>query len=252
MTSRSTSGALTPAIWEGAIDRQTWDHVRSVLLNPERLTLRNLPTKYLLTGLIFCGVCGGRMRSRPRDPHTKRYVCAGRRPGHQLSILAEPVDQLVAERVLDLVTTPAFREAFVRRSGRLDDRSMAQALAELGSAQTRLQTLDDDYYVRGVLAVRRYRSIRVRLEREVERLHALVDGAGRQRIVLHRDPRALWSEADFVQRRELVRLIVERVDVMPAKRGARFDASRVKVSIPLASSARGPVGADGSMSLEAS
>ena len=50
----------------------------------------------------------------------------------------------------------------------------------------------------------------VRLEREVERLHALVDGASRRRIVLDRDPRALWSEADFVQQRELVRLIVER------------------------------------------
>jgi site-specific DNA recombinase len=81
-------GALTPATWQRAIDRQTWDHVRSVLLNPERLTLRNTPTKYLLTGLIFCGVCGGRMLSRPRDAHTKRYVCAGRRPGHQLGILA--------------------------------------------------------------------------------------------------------------------------------------------------------------------
>ena len=203
-------GALTPAVWEGAIDRQTWDHVRSVRLNPERLTLRNLPTKYLLTGLIFCAVCGGRMLSRPRDPHTKRYVCAGHRPGHQLSILAEPVDQLVAEPVLDLVTTPAFREAFVRRPGQVDDGSVARALAELGAAQFRLQTLDDDYYVRGVLAVRRYRAIRVRLEREVERLHALVDGASRRRIVLDRDPRALWSEADFVQQRELVRLIVER------------------------------------------
>ena len=203
-----------------------------MLLNPERLTLRNTPTKYLLTGLIFCGVCGGRMLSRPRDPHTKRYVCAGRRPGHQLAILAQPVDDLVAERVLDLVTTPAFREALVRRSGRLDDRSLARALAVLGSAQTRLQTLDDDYYVRGVLAVRRYRAIRVRLEREVERLHATVDGASRQRIVLHADPRRLWSEADFGQQRELVRLIVDRVDVMPARRGARFDASRVRISIP--------------------
>lgn len=54
----------------------------------------------------------------------------------------------------------------------------------------------------------------------MERLHALIDGVGRQRIG---------------QRRELVRLIVERVDV-PAKRGARFDASRVRLSIPLASS----------------
>ena len=189
-----------------------------------------------MTGLIFCGVCRGPLLARPRDADTKRYVCAGRRPGHQLAILAQPVDELVAERVLDLLTTPAFRDGLVRRSGQRDDGSLARALAELGSAQSRLQTLDNDYYVRGVLGVRRYGSIRVRLEREVERLHALVDGASRQRLVLHPDPRALWWHADFGQRRELVRLIVERVDVMPARRGARFDPSRLTLSIPLASS----------------
>ncbi len=225
-------GALTPAVWDGAIDRQTWDHVRSVLLNPERLTLRNTPTKYLLTGLIFCGVCGGRMLSRPRDTHTKRYVCAGSRPGHQQAILAQPVDELVADRVLDLLTTPSFRESLLRGSGLCDDGAVAGALAELGSAQSRLQMLDDDYYVRGVLPLRRYRSIRVRLERQVEQLHASVDGASRQRVVLHPDPRRLWSSADFGQRRELVRLIVERVDVMQARRGARFDPSRVALTIP--------------------
>jgi len=67
-------GALTPRVWGG--DRSpTLDHVRSVLLNPERLTLGNTPTKYLLMGLVICGVCGGRMFSRPRDDHTMRDVC---------------------------------------------------------------------------------------------------------------------------------------------------------------------------------
>ena len=106
-------------------------------------------------------------------------------------------------------------------------------LAELGSAQSRLQILDDDYYVRGVLAAGRYRSIRTRLEREVERLHARVDGASKRRVVLHPDPSQLWAEADFGQRRELVRLIVKRVTVMPARRGARFDPSRVRLDVPL-------------------
>lgn len=89
------------------------------------------------------------------------------------AILAQPADELVANRVLDLLTTPSFRDAVVRGSGGRDDGAVARVLAELGSAESRLQTLDDDYYVRGVLAPHRYRSIRVRLEREVERLHAL-------------------------------------------------------------------------------
>lgn len=53
MIGRRVLGALSPAVWEGAIDRQTWNHVRSVLLNPERLTTVGTPTRYLLTGLIF-------------------------------------------------------------------------------------------------------------------------------------------------------------------------------------------------------
>lgn len=125
------------------------------------------------------------MQARPRDDHTKRYVCAGRWPGHQLAILAQPVDDLVAERVLELLVARNVREALAAQSGRSDNGTLGRALAELGPAQSRLQTLDDDYYVRGVLAVRRYRSIRTRLEREVERLHTLVDRASRQRVVLH-------------------------------------------------------------------
>jgi hypothetical protein len=62
--------------------------------------------------------------------------------------------------MLDLLTTPSFREAVVRGSGRRDDGAVARALADLGSAQTRLESLDDDYYVRGVLAPHQYRSIR--------------------------------------------------------------------------------------------
>ena len=48
-----------------------------------------------------------------------------------------------------------------------------------------------------------------------------------------RAPCGLWTEADFGQRRELVCLVVERVRVIPARRGARFDPARVRLNIPL-------------------
>ncbi len=72
----------------------------------------------------------------------------------------------------------------------------------------------------------------MKLEREIDRLHALADAATKQRIVLHPDPRALWAEADFPQHRELVRLVVQRVVVMPALAGVgRFDSSRVRIDL---------------------
>ncbi|MDQ6784937.1 MAG: recombinase family protein, partial [Actinomycetota bacterium] len=222
-----TLGDLSPATWGAALDRNAWDQVRAVLLNPERNTNAHKATRYLLTGLIHCGTCGAPMFSRPRDDHTRRYLCARRRPGHQLGIIAEPVDDLVKERVLELLTTPSVRQALVAQAGAADDGTMGAKLADLGAAQTRLQGLDEDFYVRATLGEGRYKSIRVKLEREIDRLHALVDAATKQQIVLHPDPRALWAEADFQQRRDLVRLMVERVKVAPGQPAVRrFDASR--------------------------
>ena len=170
------------------------------------------------------------MISRPKDHNTKRYLCAGRRKGHQLAIVAAPVDDLVAEHVLDVLARPSFREALVAGDGETADGSVKSALADLGKAQLRLQRLDDDFYVRGVLAEGRYRSIRTKLEREIDRLNVLAEAATKQRIVLHRDPRAFWAEADFQQRRELVRLVVERVIVAPGRPGVgRFDPYRVQI-----------------------
>ena len=168
------------------------------------------------------------MEARPRDDHTKRYVCARNSPGHQLAIVARQVDELVAARVLELLTTPAFREALLGQAGDPENESLGRTLAELAGAQTRLQGLDDDFYVRGSLPEGRYRSVRAKLEREIDRLHASADAATKRRIALDPDPRAYWAVAGFQQRRELVRFVVERVEIMPGRPGVgRVDASRV-------------------------
>jgi DNA invertase Pin-like site-specific DNA recombinase len=225
-----TLGQLRPATWEGALDRQAWDQVRAVLLNPERNTNVRAPTKYLLTGLAHCEICGSRMEARPRDDHTKRYVCAGNGRGHQLAIVAKQVDKLVAERMLERLTGPSLSEALLGPAGETGDESLGSTLAELAATQTRLQGLDDDFYLRGSLPEGRYRSVRAKLEREIDRLHASADAATKRRIALDPDPRACWAAADFQQRRELVRLVVKRVEIMPGRPGiGRFDPTRVRI-----------------------
>jgi hypothetical protein len=171
-------GSLSPAVWEGALERWTWEQLRAVLLNPERSTNMRAPTKRLLTGLIRCGVCGAAMQSRPRDDHTKRYVCAGRRPGHQLAIVADAADDVVAERILELLSTPSARAAIVGiGSPTHDSGDIAAELSALAEAQTRLRALDDDYYVLARLSGGRYRAVQARLAREIERLRSHIDHA---------------------------------------------------------------------------
>ena len=147
-------------------------------------------------------------------------------------IIADPLDELVKELVLRLLTTPSVRGELPAHPGAGDDGTMGRTLAALGAAQSRLQALDDDVYDRGVLAEERYRSIRVKLEREIDRLHAVVDAGTKQRIVLQPGPRAFWTEADFHQRRDLVRLMIQRVEVTPGRPALRrFDGARIRIQV---------------------
>lgn len=74
-------GALTPAVWAEAIDRRTWDHVPLGPPHPERLTLRNTPTKYLLSGLIFSGVAAAAWPRSLVTGSPDRLCAPGRREG---------------------------------------------------------------------------------------------------------------------------------------------------------------------------
>lgn len=76
----------------------------------------------------------------------------------------------MAERVLALLSNRGVRAALGVGSDAIGtDTELAEALANLGSAQGRLHALDDDYYVHGLLAESRYRPIKAKLEREVDR-----------------------------------------------------------------------------------
>jgi hypothetical protein len=141
--------------------------------------------------------------------------------------------------VVEVLTTASFREALLGQAGVPDHESLGRTLADLAAAQTRLQSLDDDYYVRGALAEGRYRSVKAKLEREIDRLHASADAATKRRVALDPDPRASWAVADFQRRRELVRLVVERVRSCP-------DDQAWGALTPLVSGLTSSLGKDGS------
>lgn len=93
---------------------------------------------------------------------------------------------------------------------------MGRTLAYLGGAQSRLQALDDDFYVRGVLAEGRYRSLRVKTragDRPPARRGRRRDQAANRPCT--EIPVRFWEGADFQRRRDLVALMIRRVEVMP-------------------------------------
>lgn len=110
---------------------------------------RGLSDSRLSSGSTRSGYQAGLDRRYGLDPAPtiKRYLCAGRQPGHQRAILALSTDELVAERALAGLT-PVVREALLGSPGPMGDGpQLRRALADLVRAQSRLYVLDDDYSI---------------------------------------------------------------------------------------------------------
>lgn len=119
---------------------------------------RRSPRRYLLSGLLRCGRCGGKMYASRKT--TRRYVClAG--PDHggcgRLTVVAEPLELLITEAVLDRLDSPQLAATL---AGRVSDRADATGLAD--ALATDQQQLDElaSMLGKGEMTAREWRTAR--------------------------------------------------------------------------------------------
>jgi DNA invertase Pin-like site-specific DNA recombinase len=219
---------VAEAKWPPILDRDTWEELRSLLMNPERDQRKEPPRrKYLLTGgLTRCGRCGAGLVGRPTRG-VRRYMCARDHGGcNRTFIVAEPLEDLIREAVIVAVTGPAFDKARDRVN-----RSAPKLGAELTAAEHRLDQLAESYAA-GQIGLEPYRRATTRLEARISELRAQV-AADLDGVVARKLPSgekallAWWDQADVTQRADVVRLVIEAVTIGPGSPGSAFDPGRV-------------------------
>lgn len=130
------------AAWEPIITREQRERVLAVFASRKR-TGRRAPQRYLLSGLLRCGKCEGRLFSAARRTRQgkveRRYVCQSG-PDHggcgKLTISAVPVEQWLTQAALYRLDTPEVAAALDGRAQ--SDARHADAAAMLEAAQRRL------------------------------------------------------------------------------------------------------------------
>jgi hypothetical protein len=210
------------------------DTVRLRLVLNRRETGRRVAParKYLMTGYIRCSRCGGRMSAHAAARGRRRYVCQ-QQPGYpncgKMSVLAEPLEEVVAEMLFVAVDDDALRAALESQGERDDGLLEAIRRDELA-----LEGLSKDHYVDGLISREEFLAARGELTKRLEanrlrlaqqtKANVLAPFASGTEVL-----RGAWEDGSLDWRRSVVGALLDQVEVLPGRPGRLpFDPARVR------------------------
>ena len=235
---RRHHGDLYEATWAPIVDRDDWEAVQAILSNPARRTV--LPGRgpcYLLTGVIWCGVCGKRMRAMPVAKTGQTfYRCVNYdpdAPALRPSRRHVWVDKEVEKRLFYRVQRS---QQFADAAGRPDDDPTKPLYAELARLQAKydrvgeaeIDRLADDEELdeatkRQLLKAAERK--RARIEQEMDALRTQLDALDGARVRAHIPPNLpeIWDDLTLDRQRAILQSMIDYVIVLPANNYGRND-----------------------------
>ncbi len=221
--------------WEPVFDRDTWERLSVALKSrPTAGNRRYGARTYPLVGFLFCSKCGGKLRSIRKQSGKRGYSCR-KGPGlggcGSLVTLAEPVEEEVRQYVVGKLCDPKYRKRLARLAETAEDEtdSLADRLADAEAQRDRLLDLYLDDKVTKAAYERRYEA----LSATIEALHRKVFSVPQNSVLRDLPPTveqlaALWDDKGIGFQRQLIDLVIQRVDVLPGQPGRKvFDPGRL-------------------------
>jgi len=220
-----------PGTWEPIITET--ERAKVLARMTERATSgRPSLRRYLLSGLLRCGRCDGRLFSAARQT-SRRYVCKSG-PDHggcgRLTVVAPPVEELIAAAVLYRLDSPELTDALAGRAA--VDQATAAVSEQLSADRAQLDELAGIYGAREItsrqwLAANKPIEARIHdAERRLTRatrsdaLAGLVGNASRLRTE--------WPGLNLDRQHAIVAAVLDHAVIAPGTPGARsLDPQRV-------------------------
>ena len=240
---RSHHGVLTKAVWPAIVDEATWKKVRDILSDPNRRTGVYAKNKYLLTGIVFCGNCGHRMTNMTRGKalgSTNSYACRNdpalvMRGCGGVRMVGAWVDSFITEAALHRLKTD---KQLLKALSKPDNKQQAKELnALLNELHTTLKKKDEaqELWSRNVLNTQEFEKVfkslgdeQTRIQRNIDRIEA---ASPIKNLLSGLDLNKSWEERTTLEKRNLLKLMIERVLIHPASVRGRnlFDPARIEI-----------------------
>jgi hypothetical protein len=222
---REYQGAEYPGTWQPIFDAETWERLQ-LTMGARKERYKNsisIGRKYLLTGLVVCGVCGkkmigtGRYNNRLGERH---YAYHCRKKGDyfpeggcgSVSRGRDALDHYVTSLVLDRLDSPALGKLLSEQS---DDGRLTQLLEGRQLQRLRLDGLVDDY-ASGLLSRQELVRAKATAEAELQRLDAEIGAltANTQvKLDVGQTLQDAWERNPDSWRRALLELVIKSIVV---------------------------------------
>jgi site-specific DNA recombinase len=137
---RVHQGAIVgEASWEPLIDAALFATVTNLMADPKRQTHNGVEAKWLLSGILECGVCGAKCR-QVSNKGRPAYACHGKNFNNQACVHGrqEPIDGVVVERLLLRLAEPDGLTTLTADNSV----AVAEAQAELAALEARLEEFE--------------------------------------------------------------------------------------------------------------
>jgi DNA invertase Pin-like site-specific DNA recombinase len=222
---------VAPGEWKAIITPAETLRLRAMFNDPSRRQSRT-PRRYLLTGLVRCGLCGVPLIARPRADDRRCYVCATG-PGYagcgKIRVVADQLEDLITEAAIRSLDNPELAETLAHPEHATDDD--AALLAETAADEALLQELAHAYAQRA-FTLPEWLTARTEIEARIT--------AAKKRLSFHdgrsaldgyvgnaKALRAKWGSLPIDRRRAVIAALIDRVVIGPGRRGLnRFDPAR--------------------------
>lgn len=222
---------VAKATWPGIITPEQGERLHLILKDPTRRTNR-AARRYLLSGLLRCGLCGSKLYSTPKDGK-RRYGCMpapGRTNCGRVFIYADKLEAFVAEAVLMRLDSPNLIESMV---GASDHAEIAQLGDQIAAEQARMEDLAA-MWADGKIGSKEWKIARDRLEasmtanqRALSRLtnHDTIENYLGQGSTL----REQWDGLNLSRQAGIVKAVLDYATILPATKAGRtgLDPDRV-------------------------
>lgn len=222
---------IGPAQWKPILSEDTHRQILAKMAE-KKSTGRRIPQRYLLSGLLRCGKCGHRLYSNARQ-NSRRYVCSSS-PDHggcgRLTVVADPVERLIADAVLYRLDTPELADALAGRAS-ADERAHALRV-EVDQAQVQLEELANAYAARAI-SMPEWMTARAPIQQRLANAQRALGHATQTTalsgLVGNADSlRSTWSTLNLSRQHEIVRAVLDHAVIGPGALGAReLDPARV-------------------------